>query len=281
MKKIVLLALSLAAVVSLSACGQQLTTTKKTYHPDEMVAVIKGTAKGHSQVRYQAATAKGTAKVNSGSFVLSIPPKTTAQTVTIKAGSQQTKVTVASAKAIGTYQTVAKSFNQAVIATALPPAIQKQMQTATTPDPSAIAKMTPAQKAAMAQQQQAMQQALVKAQQATKAQQLPLTASGLKQVLNTDGGQVRANVQDGQLISITDVVSTKAMKDKKSSAAFATQFGLLAHAVGADAKTVGKALTKTIKNAASGETNTDTITSHGVKFNLGLSADHLYLYITK
>ncbi|MCI1985964.1 MAG: hypothetical protein LKJ48_05290 [Lactobacillus sp.] len=278
MKKILLLALSLVATVSLTACGQQLSTTKKTYQPDAMVAVVKGAAKGHDRVHYQAATTSGTAKVNADSFVLSIPPTTKAQTVTITAGQQKVRVKVAAAKAIGTYQTVAASFNQAVVGSALPKAAQKQLQAA---NASQTAQMTPAQQAAMAQQQQALQAEMVKAQQATKNQQLPTRASGLKQVLATAGGKVRVNVQDGQLLSLTDVVSTKALKDKKTAAAFATQFGLLAHAVGADAKEVGKSLTKTTKNAASGETNTTTITNHGVKFNLGLSADELYIYVTK
>ncbi|WP_243680975.1 hypothetical protein [Lacticaseibacillus manihotivorans] len=56
---------------------------------------------------------------------------------------------------------------------------------------------------------------------------------------------------------------------------------MLANATGADAKKVGKAFTKAIKDAGSGSTTIDTITSNGVKFNIGLSTTDLYIYITK
>lgn len=112
--------------------------------------------------------------------------------------------------------------------------------------------MTPAQKVAYAKQQQALQAAMVKAQQATKDSQLPTSTDGLKQVLSTNGGKLRLNVQNGQLIAITDVVSVKAMKNKKAKTAFGTQFGLLANATGADAKKLAKLSPKPSKMPAVG-----------------------------
>lgn len=281
MKKILSLAFGLAAVLGLSACGKQLTTTKTSYRATGMVAVIKGDAGGHQRVHYSAPAGSGSVKVNAGHFVVTVPMQAKQQTVTLKADGQTKRVTVKKAKSLGSYRQFAATFNQAVVASALPAATQKQLQAASKADPAAVASMTAAQKAAYAKQQQALQQAMVKAQAATKDQQLPTSASGLKQVLATDGGKVRVNVQDGQLISVTDVVSVKALKDKAKKTAFGTQFGLLTVAAGADAKKVGKAFAKTVKNADSGSTTTDTISNNGVKFDLGLSADNLYIYITK
>lgn len=283
MKKIALLALSMAAVIGLTACGNQLSVNKATYKQSGMVAVIKGKTAGHDTVHYTAATTKGSAKVNGDTYVVSVPASTKDQTVTIKAGSQKVTTKVKAAKAIMPYKQFATTFNQAVVATALPKDVQKQLQTASknkgqAPD---VAAMTPAQKAAYAKQQQALQAAMVKAQTATKAQQLPTTATGLKQILKSDSGSIRANVQDGQLIALTDVASVKAMKDKTKKTAFGTQFALLATAAGANAKDVLKAFADEIKDANSGSTTTKTITSNGVKFNLGLSASDLYIYITK
>ncbi|WP_461213115.1 hypothetical protein [Lacticaseibacillus sp. GG6-2] len=284
MKKIFSVALGLLAVISLSACGKQLSTSKTTYKATGMVAVIKGDANGHQRVHYDAPTATGSAKVNSGKFVITVPMSTKAQTVKLSADSQKRQVTVKKAEPISSYQQFAKTFNQAVVATALPASVQKQLQQAATkkaPTAAAVASMPPAQQAAYAKQQQALQAEMVKAQSATKDRQLPTTISGLKQALATDGGKVRVNVQNGQLISATDVVSVKALKTKSGKAAFGTQFGLLVNATGADAKKVGNAFSKQVKDAKSGSTTTKTIRDHGVKFNLGLSADHLYIYMTK
>ena len=269
MKKIFTGVLGLLTLISLSACGKQLTTTKPAYKATGMVAVIKGSAQGHRRVHYQAPTKSGSAKVNAGKFVITVPMSPKAQTVKLTADGQKKQVTVKKAQPISTYKQFATTFNQAIVATALPPAVQKQLQTATNPP----ATMSAAQQAAYAKQQQTLQAALVKAQ--------TTTITGLKQALVTDGGTVRVNVQAGQLISVTDVVSVKALKSKRKKAVFGTQFGLLVNATGADAKKVGKAFTKQVKDADSGSTTTKTIQDHGVKFDLGLSADHLYIYLTK
>lgn len=280
MKKIAFLAIAMSALLGLSACGKQLTTSKTTYKTTGMVAVIKGEASGKT-VKYQAPTGNGTSKVNSGSYVVTVPMSNQKQTVKLSSDGQKKTVTVKAAKSIGDYKTISAKYNQAIVAMALPKSVQTQLAAAQKAGTSAVASMTPAQKVAYAKQQQALQAAMVKAQQATKDSQLPTSTDGLKQVLSTNGGKLRLNVQNGQLIAITDVVSVKAMKNKKAKTAFGTQFGLLANATGADAKKVGKAFTKAIKDAGSGSTTIDTITSNGVKFNIGLSTTDLYIYITK
>ncbi|WP_125706888.1 hypothetical protein [Lacticaseibacillus porcinae] len=280
MKKIAFLAIAMSALLGLSACGKQLTTSKTTYKATGMVAVIKGEASSKT-VKYQAPTGNGTSKVNSGSYVVTVPMSHQKQTVKLSADGQKKTVTVKAAKAIGDYKTISTKYNQAIVAMALPKDVQTQLAAAQKSGASAVAAMTPAQKVAYAKQQQALQAAMAKAQQATKSSQLPTSVDGLKQVLSTNGGKLRMNVQNGQLIAITDVVSVKALKNKKAKTDFGTQFGLIANATGADAKKVGKAFTKAIKDAGSGSTTIDTITSNGVKFNIGLSTSDLYIYITK
>lgn len=280
MKKTALLAIAMSALLALSACGKQLTTTKTTYKATGMVAVIKGEASS-KQVKYTAPTGNGTTKVNSGSYVITVPMSTKKQTVKLSADGQHQTVTVKAAKALGDYKSYAAKYNQTVVGMALPKSVQTQLAAAKKSATPNVATMTAAQKAAYAQQQQALQAAMVKAQTATKSSQLPTTTTGLKQVLATNGGKVRVNVQNGQLIAITDIVSVKALKNKKAKTDFGTQFGLLAAATGADTKKVGKAFTKAIKDAGSGSTTIDTITSNGVKFNIGLSTTDLYIYITK
>lgn len=279
-KQLGALGLVLASALVLAGCGKTLTTTKTSYRQSGMVAVIKGEAKGADTVHYTATTTSGKAKVNSGAYVITVPVSTEAQTVHLTAGDLDKQVTVKAAKALGTYKQIATTYNQAVTASALPKAMQKQLQEAgkTKVDPSTL---TPAQKLAMAQQQQAIQQAMAKASAQTKDQQLPTSFSGLKQALKTSGGTVRLNVQDGQLMGITDMVPIKALKNKQAQTAFATQFGLLATAVGADAQKVGKAFQKATSDKDSSSTTIDTITSKGVKFDVGFSASTLFIYITK
>ncbi|WP_179395352.1 hypothetical protein [Lacticaseibacillus absianus] len=279
-KRVGALGLVLTSALVLAGCGKTLTTTKTTYQQSGMVAVIKGEAKGASRVHYRAATGDGSVKVNSGAYVITVPVTTKAQSVRLMAGDLDHRVTVKAAQSLGAYKTVAAKYNQAIIATALPKDVQKQLKQAgkTKVDAS---QLTPAQQAAMVKQQQALQAAMAKASAATKAKQLPATFSGLKQALKTSGGTVRLNVQGGQLMGITDMVPVKALKDKQAQAAFGTQFGLLANAVGADAQKVAKAFQKATSDKDSSSTTIDTITSHGVKFDVGFSATTLFIYITK
>ncbi|MFD1428865.1 hypothetical protein [Lacticaseibacillus mingshuiensis] len=283
-KQKILLAATAGLLFLLAGCGQKLDTSKTTYQQDGMVAVIKGSASGHKTVSYQADTTSGTAKINSGSYVISIPTSTKAQQVKLTAGDTTKTVTVKAAKSLGTYSKVAATFNQAIIATALPKSVQAQLKSAATakqPTKAELAAMTEAQRAALVKTQTELKAAMDKATAATKDQQLPTSVDGLKQVLKTTGGTVRVNVQDGQLMSAVDIVPIKALKDKKLQEAFGVQFGVLANAVGADATKVGKKFQDATKNANSSSTTIDTIVSNGVKFDVGYSTTELYIYLTK
>lgn len=283
MKKLRLGFVALAAMFTLAGCGAKLSTSKTSYSNSGMVAIVKGDASGKS-VSYTAPTKSGKVSVNDGKFTFTVPMSTKAQTVNIKAGSQSTKVTVKAAQALGDYKAIATKYNQAVVATALPANVQKQLQAAATqkqPTKAEIAQMTPAQQQQLLTQQKALQAAMKTASDKTKDQQLPASVSGLKQVLNTTGGKMRVNVQDGKLISATQITSIKALKDKKLQAQFGQMFGLLANATGADAKKVGKDFQKALKDQDGSNTTIKTIKSNGVKFNVGASASDLFIYVTK
>lgn len=141
--------------------------------------------------------------------------------------------------------------------------------------------MPVAQQQQLAAEQKAMQAAMKTASDKTKDQQLPISVSGLKEALDAKGGKLRVNVQDGQLISATQIAPIKAMKDKDQQAEFGQMFGLLANAVGADAKKVGKEFEKALKDQDGSNTTIKTIKSNGVNFNVGASADDIFIYVTK
>ncbi|WP_156314277.1 hypothetical protein [Lacticaseibacillus camelliae] len=114
-------------MLTLAGCGTKLSTSKTTYSNSGMVAIIKGDASGKS-VSYKADTESGKTSVNDGKFTFTVPMSTSKQNVTIKDGDASTKVTVKAAQSLGAYKTVATKYNQAIIATALPANIQKQLQ---------------------------------------------------------------------------------------------------------------------------------------------------------
>ncbi|WP_262314557.1 hypothetical protein [Lacticaseibacillus parakribbianus] len=279
--KLAVLGAAAMATLVLAGCGKTLTTTKTSYKQSGMVAVIKGEAKGAKTVRYTGAVKPGTVKVNSDAFVITVPMTASEQTVTLKAGDLTHKVTVHAAKVLGDYQKIQKAYNQAVIATALPKDIQKQLKAATDAKKTDVTKLTPTQQAAVETQRQNVAAAMARAKVATKDEQLPASVEGLKQVLKGNGGTVRMNVQDGQVLGITDIVPLKALKDKAAQTAFGTQFALLASATGAEAKTVLSKFNQATKDADGSATTIATITSNGVKFNVGFSTSDLYVYITK
>lgn len=283
MKKTGLLFVGLAAVLTLAGCATTLSTSKTTYSNSGMVAIVKGDASGKS-VSYKADTKSGKTSVNDGKFTFTVPMSTKKQDVTIKDGSKTVNVTVKAAKSLGEYKTVATKYNQAIVATALPANVQKQLQAAATqkqPTKQEIAAMPVAQQQQLAAEQKAMQAAMKTASDKTKDQQLPISVSGLKEALDAKGGKLRVNVQDGQLISATQIAPIKAMKDKDQQAEFGQMFGLLANAVGADAKKVGKEFEKALKDQDGSNTTIKTIKSNGVNFNVGASADDIFIYVTK
>ncbi|WP_127848225.1 hypothetical protein [Lacticaseibacillus hulanensis] len=281
MKRFMTVVMGLGVMLTLTACGNKLTTTKTTYKQDGLVAVIKGDATGADKVQYSSVATDGSVKVNGGTYAITIPVTDKKQTVHLTAGKQKQTVTVNAAKTLGTYKNVATKYNQAVIGSALPKSVQKQMQ-AKQPTKAQIAQMAPAAQMAMATKAKQMQAELAKATKATKDKQLDATAkAGIHEVLNTKNAVVRANVADGKAVGFALIVPVKAMKDKTKAKDFATTLALLGNATGANAKDVMKKFQKAVKDQNDSKTTIDTIKSNGVKFNVGVSTSHLYIYITK
>ncbi|WP_158509299.1 hypothetical protein [Pediococcus damnosus] len=74
------------------------------------------------------------------------------------------------------------------------------------------------------------------------------------------------------------------MKQESGQKDFGTVFSLLSNELGANPKSVMKQFEKLLKDAkksSSTSTATNVIKSNGVKFEVGYSTTHLYIYITK
>lgn len=96
----------------LTGCSKvDLSTTAKTYTPDEMVAVVKGHTDNKNKVTYQIDNReKHSVKVHDKTFTIQIPASNKQQQVKLMAshdGSQSQKtVTVKAAKDLGDYQQI-------------------------------------------------------------------------------------------------------------------------------------------------------------------------------
>lgn len=284
MKKMITALSTLMLTLVLAACGQKLDADKTTYKQYGLVSVIKGDVSGAKYVHYAADSASGRSKIHGGKYAISLPISDKKQTVKLTAGDKKKTVYVEAANSLGTYKNSATKYNQAVIGSALPKSVQKQLQSGQKqPTKAQLAMMTPQQKMAMAQQAQTLKNEMAKAQAATKSQQLPSSAkAGITQVLKVNGQRVRANVtKDGQLVGYALIVPVKAMKDQKQARKFGTTMALLGNSVGADPQAVMKKFAKAIKNQSKSQTTMKTITSHGVKFDVGFSTSNLFIYITK
>ncbi|WP_155285863.1 hypothetical protein [Lacticaseibacillus zhaodongensis] len=284
MKKMMTALSAVVLTLVLAACGQKLNANKTTFKQYGLVSVIKGDASGAKAVHYRADTATGSSKINGGTFAITLPISDKKQTVHLTAGDKKQTVYVEAAKSLGTYKSSVAKYNQAVIGSALPKSVQKQMQSGQKqPTKAQIAAMTPQQQQAMAQAAATLKNELAKATAATKAQQLPTSATaGVSQVLKTKGQTVRANVtKDGNLIGYSLMVPVKAMKNKQEAEKFGITMALLGNSVGADAKTLMKKFAKAVKNQNKSQTTMKTIKSNGVKFDVGFSTTNLFIYITK
>ncbi|QMU08186.1 hypothetical protein [Levilactobacillus suantsaii] len=293
MKKLLTGALGLLALV-LAGCSNSLTTSKTTYHPTALTAVVKGTAKG-DQVTYQVkGHAKQTAPIKAGSYFFQVPAATSDQDVKVSSGSAHKTITVKGTQALGTYHKLATQYNQLVIASHLPTKVQKQLQTAkknqakTKRQLEKLAQSNPTAAAAAAKKQQAaakkLKQQTAKEKQAAKDELLPTTAKdGIHNLVKTNGVTLRANVQQGKLMGIAQITSTKKVKTKVGQRQFGTTFALLGTTLKAHPKTVMKKFKQVLKDAKanSSSTKTKTIRSNGIRFNTGFSTDNLYIYMTK
>ena len=105
----------------LTGCSKvSLSTTAKTYSPDEMVAVVKGHIANHNTVTYQIDNGtKQHVKVRDKTFVIQVPANDRQQKVKITAAhdgqQQQQTVTVNAAKKLGNYQQIVQKYNQMVV----------------------------------------------------------------------------------------------------------------------------------------------------------------------
>lgn len=288
---------ALAAI--LTGCGnQKLTTTKSQYPVTNMAATIKGTAKNSDHITYQVDDGKNqTVKVNSDNFFFTVPAKTAAQTVTIKAGSQEKKVTVGSQTKLGSYKQVAKKYNTQLVQANLPKKLIAKAQAAQKNQKSEVAKIKALAKTnpqqAMAQQQKLVaagkqlqteiKTATVAATTKVKNQKLPAVSEGLKTNVTTANYQIRTNVDHDALLSMGLIIPTNKLKTTAGQKSFGTTLALLANSTGADAKKVIKDFGNQVKKQKNNQssTQTHTITSNGVNFKTAVSVEKIYIFITK
>ncbi|KJU74295.1 hypothetical protein AH70_07530 [Pediococcus damnosus LMG 28219] len=321
MKKFLTGVVGLFALVVLAGCGNHsLSVGASTKTPSGMVAVIKGKTSKNAKISYQIdQQAKKAVKNTDGAYVVEVPAKTKKQTVNITSqkGSDviTKKVTINKRKALGQYKPIANNYNQAVIGMSLSKADQQKAKDlaaaekkakASSSKPTSAAKAKaeiaklPAsqQKAALAKLEaqgkemaalqkegKEVQAAMATAKKENKDKLLPTNMSnGVKNVITQNNYTVRANYQDKNLMGLTLIVPVKAMKQESGQKDFGTVFSLLSNELGANPKSVMKQFEKLLKDAkksSSTSTATNVIKSNGVKFEVGYSTTHLYIYITK
>ncbi|MCI1284366.1 MAG: hypothetical protein LKG24_07240 [Lacticaseibacillus songhuajiangensis] len=283
MKKLASITAALSLTLVLAACGQQLKPTKTSYGQKGLVAVVKGDASGSDHVKYSTGDTKGESKINGGTFAITLPVTDKQQNVKLSVGSKKETVKIKSATALGNYKDSASKYNQAVIGMALPASVQKQAKSAQTMTKAKLAALPMAQRVAAMKQLQTVQAAMAKAKTATKDSQLPASADeGITQVLKAGKVKVRANVtKSGKLMGYAVIVPVKSMKNKTEAKQFGITLGLLGNSVGADTQKVMKKFSSETKGQSKSQTTIKTITSNGVKFDIGFSTTDLYIYITK
>ncbi|AKP66507.1 hypothetical protein [Companilactobacillus ginsenosidimutans] len=113
--------------------------------------------------------------------------------------------------------------------------------------------------------------------------QIPLVAKdGIFKYKRPNGTTLYFNVQGTSLMGISVVGTFKQMKTKAGIKSFEGSIATLAALSGADSKSVLKNLNKQLKDAKDGnKTTMSQIESRGIKFNINLSSDAFYIYITK
>lgn len=317
MKKFLPGIIGLAAIFALAGCGnQKLTVGASTKTPSGMVAVIKGKTNKDAKISYQVkGQSKKSVKNTDGAYVIEVPATTKTQNVTVtsKKGSNTItkKVTIKKTKALAKYQTIASKYNQAVIGMSLSKSTQKKAQELAAAEKKAkvssstakakaaiaklpasqqkkaLAKLQAEQKEMLALQKEAkeVQAAMDSAKKKNKDKLLPTSLNnGVQNVITQKNYTVRANYQDKNLMGLTLIVPVKAMKKSSGQKDFGTVFALLTSEVGAKPKSVMKQFKKVqkdAKNSTSTSTTTHVIKSNGVKFQVGYSTTHLYIYITR
>lgn len=225
----------------LTGCSElSLSTTKKSYSADGLVAIVKGRAANYQKLTY---TVNGTTKkvaVDGGHFAISIPVSNNNQNVRIKAvngKNTETKlVKVKKAKALTDYLTFAQTYNYTMLS--------------------------------MGQSNDQLQL---------------ISKNGITTHKKNDGTKWYFNVQNNQLMGVATKFSYKDLKSKSGQKNMATDLMIVSKLLGADGEKVLKEFGKQTKNADKNSTKTSMsqITSNGVNYNINLTTNEFYLYITK
>ena len=269
----------------LTGCSKvSLSTTAKTYSPDEMVAVVKGHTANQNTVTYQIDNGtKHSVKVHDKTFVIQVPASDQQQKVKITAAhkgqQQQQTVTVNAVKKLGNYQQIMQKYNQMVVMSKL-----SSQEVQTLKAASALKKAPSAPNPQLMQQMKQVQQVEQKVQQlqsTTKNEQLPVQLSGIHNVVDNSAYTLRLNVQNGDLMGATMMIPVKSFKDKAQAQQFGTAFALFSQALGADGKQVMHEFESKTKNQDKTQTTSKTIINNGIKYSIGFSTTELYVYITK
>lgn len=110
-----------------------------------------------------------------------------------------------------------------------------------------------------------------------------ISKNGISTHKKTDGTVWYYNVQNNQLMGIATKFSYKDLKSKTGQKNFSTDLMVVSKLLGADGKKVLKDFAKQTKNASKNSTKTsmNQITSKGINFNINLTTNEFYLYITK
>lgn len=225
----------------LTGCSKMsLSTTKKEYSADGLVAVIKGKANNYKKLTYTVAGKTKKVSVDGGHFAISVPVTTADQNVRIKAvngdKTESKLVKVKKAKALQDYLTFAQTYNYTLLSMGQP----------------------------------------------TDQLQL-ISKDGISTHKKNDGTKWYYNVQNNQLMGIATKFSYKDLKSKTGQKNFATDLMIVSKLLGADGEKVLKDFGKQTKNASKNSTKTsmNQITSKGINYNINLTTNEFYLYITK
>ena len=269
----------------LTGCSKvSLSTTAKTYSPDEMVAVVKGHTANQNTVTYQIGNgAKHSVKVHDKTFVIQVPASDQQQKVKITAAhdgqQQQQTVTVDAAKKLGNYQQIVQKYNQMVVMSKLSSQEVQTLKAAaalkkapSSPNPQLMQQMKQAQQ---------VEQRVQQLQSTTKREQLPAQLNGIHNAVDNASYTLRLNVQNGDLMGATMMIPVKSFKDKAQAQQFGTAFALFSQALGANGKQVMHEFESKTKNQDKTQTTSKTIINHGIKYSIGFSTTELYVYITK
>ncbi|GEK29633.1 hypothetical protein [Furfurilactobacillus siliginis] len=283
-RKIMVTVAAVATGLLLAACGRaNLTTTKTTYHQDGLVAAVKGHSSA-KEVTYQVDHhSKKTVTVRNGTFVIQVPSTTHRQAVKLQADGLKTTTHVAAAKSLGSYQSIQKKFNQSLVGATMSKADQRKAQAVAKAAVAIKQQPTPALAETLSQQGPAVKKAMGEAQQKVHGQLLPTKTpgNGVQNVVTTKGYKIRMNIQDGNVLGATMIVSTKSFKQAAGQRAFGTSFVILANSTGADGQSVLKQFGDETKKLKKGANTIDPIHSHGVNFTVGLSTGDFFIFMDK